>query len=245
MAAAASAPSIWEAPLRWRPRDAGLLSLRRAARAALLMPTLFAVALLGARDVQLTIFVAFGTFALLVLANFGGPLPSRAGAYVVTALVGAVLIVAGTLAGPVPWLAALTMLVVAFGVQFVGVFGGYVAASQVALQLAFVLAVSVPAPPSATPARVEGWLLASAVATVAALVLWPHHERLALRGRAAAACHSLAALIETRRDGAGSDAVRRREQAARDAVLTVRAEYAATPLRPAGPTRRDRAFASW
>lgn len=132
-----------------------------------LMPTLFAVALFGARDVQLTIFVAFGTFALLVLANFGGPLPSRAGAYVVTALVGAVLIVAGTLAGPVPWLAALTMLVVAFGVQFVGVFGGYAAASQVALQLAFVLAVSVPAPPSAVPARVEGWLLASAVAT------WP------------------------------------------------------------------------
>jgi uncharacterized membrane protein YccC len=90
---------------------------------------------------------------------------------------------------------------------------------------------------------VEGWLLAGAVATVAALVLWPQHERTALRERAAAACHALAALIEARRDGSGEAAVRRREEAAADAVRTVRAEYATTPLRPAGPTRRDRAFA--
>src|SRR5260370_17573078 len=102
MATAAPAPRLRQATLGWRPRDAGLLSLRRAARAALLMPALFGAALLGARNVQLTTFVAFGTFALVVLANFGGPLPSRAGAYAVTALVGAVLIVAGTLAGPRP-----------------------------------------------------------------------------------------------------------------------------------------------
>lgn len=37
--------------------------------------------------------------------------------------------------------------------------------------------------------------------------------------------------------------VGRREQAARDAVLTVRTEYAATPPRPAGHTRWDRPFA--
>jgi hypothetical protein len=35
------------------------------------MPAPFAVALLGAREVQPTTFVAFGTFALVVLANFG------------------------------------------------------------------------------------------------------------------------------------------------------------------------------
>ena len=99
------APSFREALLRWRPRDAGLLSLRRAARATVLMPVLLAVALLGAHNVQLTTFVGFGTFALVVLANFGGPLSSRTGAYLITALVGALLIVAGTLAGPVPWLA--------------------------------------------------------------------------------------------------------------------------------------------
>jgi uncharacterized membrane protein YccC len=244
MTTTSPAPSLREAPLRWRPRDGGLLSLRRAARAAVLMPALFAVALLGTHDVQLTTFVGFGTFALVVLADFGGRPLNRAGAYVATALIGAVLIVAGTLAGGLaPWVAALAMLVVAFAVQMAGVFGGYAAASQVALQLAFVLAVSVPAPPGAAVARVEGWLLASAVATVAALVLWPQHERAALRERAASAFHSLAALIEARRDTAGAAAIARRQEAAGEAVRTVRAEYAMTPLRPAGPTRRDRAFA--
>ena len=243
MATAAPAPSLREAALRWRPRDAGLLSLRRASRAALLMPALFALALFGTHDVQLTTFVGFGTFALVVLADFGGPTGSRAGAYAVTVAIGAVLIAAGTLAGQVPWVAAPAMLVVGFAVQFAGVFGGYALASQVALLLAFVLAVSVPAQPDAIPARVVGWLLAGAGATVAALTFWPQHERTVLRERAAAACHSLAALVEARCRGAGEAAVRPREEAATDAVVTVRSEYAATPLRPAGPTRRDRAFA--
>jgi uncharacterized membrane protein YccC len=206
------------------------------------MPALFALALATTHDVQLTTFVGFGTFALVVLADFGGPVPSRALAYVATAAIGAVLIVAGTLAGPVPWVAALAMLVVGFALQFAGVFGGYAAASQVALQLAFVLSVSVPAPPEAIPARVEGWLLASVVATSGALLLWPQHERTALRKRAAEALRALAALIEGRRGGSGAT-LGRREEAAREAVQTVGAEYAATPLRPAGPTRRDRAFA--
>jgi uncharacterized membrane protein YccC len=241
--AAAAAPTLREAPLRWRPRDAGLLSLRRAIRAALLMPALFALALFGTHNVQLTTFVGFGTFALVVLADFGGPTGSRAAAYAITVAIGAVLVVAGTLAGQVPWVAALAMLVVGFAVQFAGVFGGYALASQVALLLAFVLAVSVPAPPDAIPARVAGWLLAGAAATVAALALWPQHERTMLRERAAAACHSLAALVEARCEGAGEAAVRRREEAARNDVATVRSEYAATTLRPAGPTRRDRAFA--
>jgi uncharacterized membrane protein YccC len=243
MTTASQAPGLGQAFVRWRPHDAGLLSLRRASRAAVLMPVLFAVALLGTHDVQLTTFVGFGAFALVVLADFGGPAPSRVGAYVVTALVGALLIAAGTLAGPVAWVAALSMLAAGFAIQFAGVFGGYAASAQSALLLAFVLAVSVPAPSGVVPARVEGWLLASVGATVAALVLWPHRERQALGERAAAACHALAALIESRRDGGGGAAVRRREEAAREAVLTVRTEYATTPLRPAGPTRRDRAFA--
>jgi uncharacterized membrane protein YccC len=243
MVPAASAQSLWRALFEWRPHDAGLLGLRRAGRAALVMPVLLAAALLGTHDVQPTTFVGFGAFALVVLADFGGPASRRAVAYLVTALVGAVLIVAGTLAGQLTWLAVLSMLVVGFAVQFIGVFGGYAAASQSALLLAFVLAVSVPAPATATGARVEGWLVAGAAATVAALVLWPHRERRVLFERAAVACRALAALIETRREGGGEASVTRREEVARDAVSTARTAYAATPLRPAGPTRSDRALA--
>jgi uncharacterized membrane protein YccC len=243
MAATAPARSLLQTPLRWRPHDGGLLSLRRAARAALLMPALFAATLLGTHDVQLTTFVGFGAFAMVVLADFGGSLAGRVSAYATAAAVGAVLIIAGTVAGQTPWVAAVAMLVVGFGVQFAGVFGGYAAASQVPLLLAFVLAVSVPAPLGAIPSRVEGWLLASFVATLAALVLWPQHERTPLLGRAASACHALAALLQARRDGAGEESVQRLARVAREAVEGVRAEYAATPLRPAGPTRRDRALA--
>jgi uncharacterized membrane protein YccC len=228
--------------LGWRPTDAGLLSLRRACRAALLMPALFAVTLVGVGDPQLTTFAAFGSFSLLVLADFGGPEPARAGAYAVAALLGALLVAAGTLSGPVPWVAALAMFAVAFAIQFAGAFGGYAAASQIPLLLAFVLAVSVPAPPAALPGRLAGWLLASAVATAGAVLLWPRMERQALRERAAAACRALAELVVAGRSG-GADEITRRERAAETAARTVRTEYAATPLRPAGPTRRDRAFA--
>lgn len=206
------------------------------------MPALFASTLLGTHDVQLTTFVGFGTFAMVVLADFGGSAAGRASAYAAAAAVGATLIVAGTLAGQTPWAAASAMLVVGFGVLFAGVFGGYAAAAQVPLLLAFVLAVSVPAAVGAIPSRVEGWLLASFAAALSALVLWPQHEREPLRERATSACHALAALLKARRDRAGEESVERLAGVARQAVDGVRAEYAATPLRPAGPTRRDRAF---
>jgi uncharacterized membrane protein YccC len=188
-------PSLLERARRWRPTDPGLAGLRRASRAALVMPAAFAFAKLVLRDPQATTFVAFGCFSLIVLADFGGMRRPRAVAYLVATGVGAALVALGTLATPLPWLAALAMLVVGFWIQFAGVFGGYTAASQTALMLAFVLAVSVPAPPEALAPRVGGWLLAGAVSTVACILLWPRFERVQLMRRAATACHALGGLI--------------------------------------------------
>src|SRR5437588_1660825 len=115
---------------RLRPRDPGLASLRRAARAVLVIPPTFAFALLVIRDAQVTTFTVFGCFALLVLADYGGPRRARAVAYAVTTLVGVALVALGTLASATTWLAVLLMLVVAFAVQFVSVFGSYAAAAQ-------------------------------------------------------------------------------------------------------------------
>src|SRR2546427_8017439 len=86
----------------WRPDDAGFSSLRRAARAALVMPATFAVARFAVGDPQLTTFVAFGCFALMVMADFGGLRRPRAIAYLATTLVGAALLTLGTLATPLP-----------------------------------------------------------------------------------------------------------------------------------------------
>ena len=77
------------------PNDPGLSSLLRATRAAVIIPVSFAFAKFIIGDVQVTTFVSFGCFALLVMANFGGPRRPRAVAYVATVLVGAGLACSG------------------------------------------------------------------------------------------------------------------------------------------------------
>jgi hypothetical protein len=70
-------------------------SLKSAARAAIVMPAVFAVADKLIQDPQTATFAAFGSFAVLVLADFGGPLQSRLVAYITLAGVGAVNIAVG------------------------------------------------------------------------------------------------------------------------------------------------------
>jgi uncharacterized membrane protein YccC len=237
----ATIPAEAAAAARWRPDDPGLASLRRAARVALVMPALFALSEVVAHNTQVTTFVAFGCFALMVMADFGGLRAPRAAAYAVTILLGAVMVAVGTLASPVAWLAALAMFVVAFWVQMVGVFGSYAAAAQPALLLSFVLAVSIPAPPSAVGARLAGWLIAGLTSTLAGVFLWPRFERLKLRKKAALASRALAELFQRESEGVEA-AIPAARQAAEDAVRLATQEYSATAKRPAGPTRRDRAF---
>ena len=121
--------------LLWWPRDPGFAALRRALRAAIVIPLAMAFALLVFHHAQATINVVFGCFALLVLADFGGLRRPRAAAYVGTTLVGLVLVTLGTLASANPWVGASAMLLVGFVVSFAGVFGGYIAAAESALLL--------------------------------------------------------------------------------------------------------------
>ncbi|HEV3095579.1 MAG TPA: FUSC family protein, partial [Candidatus Dormibacteraeota bacterium] len=118
--------------------------------------------------------------------------------------------------------------------------GGYVAAGQTGMLLAFVIAVSIPASVSTIPARVEGWVLAGVISTLAGVFLWPRFERVMLHKHAAKACLSIANLVEGLR--ATSVDLDRLIAAARQAEQRARQQYAATAKRPAGPTRRDRAF---
>ena len=64
--------------LEWlRTRDRGFAALRRCGRAAIVMPALFALGdkVIGNPDVAT--FAAFGSFAMLVLVDFGGPMRER------------------------------------------------------------------------------------------------------------------------------------------------------------------------
>jgi uncharacterized membrane protein YccC len=233
----------WSTRLRaLLPDDPGLSGLRRAVRAALVIPATFAFAKFVINDVQVTTFVVFGCFALLVIADFGGMRLPRAIAYASTTLVGGGLVILGTLASTAAWVGALAMLLIGFAIQFAGVFGGYVPAAQTALQLSFVLAVSVPTPTSALGARLGGWFLAGIVSTLSGVFFWPRFEQVSLLRTAAAACRSLAGLIRAQREAPQHADLSRHQEAARAAVDRLRRQYAATPTRPIGPTRRARAF---
>jgi len=222
------------------PADPGFAALRRAARAALVIPPVFAINTLVLHGGQNVIFAVFGCFALLVMSDFGGQRPARALAYLTATLVGAALVTLGTAASASAGVAAAVMFVVGFAIAFSRVFGGYVAAAQTGMLLSFVIAVSIPAPASAIPARVGGWVMAGIISTLAAVFLWPRFERVKLRKQAAKACLVIADLAEALR--ANDRELPRLLAAARQAERAARQAYAATAKRPAGPTRRDRAF---
>jgi len=222
------------------PVDPGFAALRRALRAAIVIPPVFAFNTLVLHGGQDVIFAVFGCFALLVMSDFGGQRPARALAYLTATLMGALLVSIGTLASASAGLAAAVMFVVGFAIAFSRVFGGYLAAAQTGMLLSFVIAVSIPASASAIPTRVGAWVMAGIISTLAGVFLWPRFERVKLRKQAARACLAVANLVEAMRTN--DHELPRVLEAARQAEQAARQAYTSTAKRPAGPSRRDRAF---
>jgi uncharacterized membrane protein YccC len=222
---------LWQ---RLQRLDPNLVALRRGARAAVVVPLVFSIARLLIGDAQALIFVIFGSFALLVMADFGGPRRARLLAYLATVLAGAILVAFGTLVSATVAGAAVAMLSVGLALSFAAVLGGYPAAAQPALLLAFVIAVSLPAPAFEIPAQVGGWTVAGLVSTLAAAVLWPRPEGNDLPARAADAVLAVATAVSGPSPGSLA--------AAREAVRAAGDRYAAAARRPAGLSRPDRAY---
>ena len=225
------------------PHDPGYAALRRAARAAIVIPLAFAFTDLILREAQNLIFVIFGCFSLLVISDFGGFRRPRALAYLTATLAGAVLVALGTFVSSSPWLAALVMLVVGFVISFSRIFGGYIAAASIGLILSFVVAVTIPAAPDVIPARVGGWAMAGLVSTLAAIALWPRFERVKMHGSAANALQAAADLVQGMQSAQSEPDLPRLKAVARKAVDDARRTYATTAKRPDVPARRGRAFA--
>jgi uncharacterized membrane protein YccC len=225
------------------PRDPGFASLRRAIRAAIVIPLAFAFADLVLREPQMVIFVVFGCFSLLVISDFGGKRRPRAIAYLTATVIGAILVALGTLASSSAWIAAGVMFLVGFAISFSRIFGGYVAAANIGLLLAFVIAITIPAPADVIPARVGGWAIAGLISTVAAVALWPRFERVTTHHQAAKALSAIAELVEGMRREIGDRDLPRLQAVAREKVDAARQGYAAMAKRPFGPARRERAYA--
>ncbi|MFC7246615.1 hypothetical protein ACFQO7_29395 [Catellatospora aurea] len=112
----------------------------RGLRAAVLVPALFAFSLLVIKSPQVATFTAFGGFASLVLASFGGTRRDRAVAHTMLTAVGAVLIVIGTLVSHSVVAAAVVAAVAAFTSYFAAVIGPNDASGAAAAMLPYMLA---------------------------------------------------------------------------------------------------------
>jgi uncharacterized membrane protein YccC len=228
-------------PQGWlRARDPGLAALRRAGRAALVMPAMFALGEEVIGNPAVATFAAFGSFAMLLLVDFGGPMRDRLQAQAGLALAGAAFVCVGTVCSRSAWLGALAMGVVGFGVLFAGSVSSVLAGATVSLLLAFILPVSLAAPISSIPDRLAGWGMASAAALLAVALLWPAPARNPLRDAAIAACRALG--LRLRADAFYLLGGKARPSAERDdaiaqanaAVAVLHRVFFATPYRPTG-----------
>jgi Fusaric acid resistance protein-like len=179
---------------RLRQRDPEHDALRRALRAAIIVPLAAAISFAVGGGSQTLLFTIFGSVALLIVVDFPGNRPARALAYGGLGINGAVLITLGTLVAGYPWWSVALMFVLGVTVTFSGVLSEIVAAGQRATLLTFVLPVCTPVGP--IPERLLGWLIALAVCVPAALFVLPprHHDE--LRQHAAAVCQALADCLE-------------------------------------------------
>jgi uncharacterized membrane protein YccC len=214
-------------------------ALKSAARAAIVISAVFAIADKVIGQTEAPIFAAVGAFALLVLVEFEGPPRTRFLAYLGLGCVGATYITLGTLCSRSAWLAAAAMAAVGFATLFSGGFSGYFSAATNAAILIFVLPVTTPAANSAIPDRLEGWGLATGATICSVMLLWPIRRRADLQRQAAVAVRSVADVVD-------SDAKQFAERAAlaREAVGGLGRRLLGIKHRPTGPTAPMAALAS-
>jgi Fusaric acid resistance protein-like len=218
-------------------RDAGRLNvaaLRSAARAAIVIPAVFALTDKVIAQPQVSLLAAFGSFSILVLTEFAGTWRTRLLAYASLGAVGALYITLGTLCSRTPWIGAVVMGAVGFATLFSGVLGGYFAAGATGAILTFILPVTIPAPNSVIPQRLEGWGIAVGAGICAVMLIWPPRTRADLARSVAETLRTVAGYIE------GTVAA----DAARAAVDALGRRLLGSQHRPTGPTAPTAALTS-
>src|SRR5580704_4733825 len=213
----------------------------RTLRAVLVIPTLFALTYEGIGSLQMALFAAFGGFAHLIFASFGGSRRDKIIAHLMLAVIGSIGLIIGTAVNGITALAVLVTIPVAFGIFFAGVAGPNAASGVTAALLPFVLSVATPGTVSMIGDRLAGWWLASVVSTVAVLVLSPPSPGDRLRAAAAGSARALAAHLEASVSGTASAADTRACQAAKHELMSA---FASTPYRPVGLATADQGLAS-
>src|SRR5580693_7392860 len=213
----------------------------RTLRAVLVIPSLFALTYEGFGNLQMALFAAFGGFAHLVVASFGGSRRDKVIAHFGLAVTGSLGLIIGTAVSGVKWLAVLVTIPVVFGIFFAGVAGPNAASGVIAALFPYVLPVATAGTISMIPDRLAGWWLASAVSTVAVLVFSPPSPGDRLRAAAADSARALATTLDGAARGTATPADHQASQAAKHELMNA---FASTPYRPTGLATSDQALAS-
>jgi uncharacterized membrane protein YccC len=224
---------------RWWKPAWSVPAAMRAARATVVVPSLFAIGFEVIGDPQVALFATFGGFATLVIAGFGGTRRDKLAAHAGLAVAGSLVLIIGTLVSGTTWLAAVVTVPVTFAIFFAGIGGPNAASGSTAAMFAYVLPVASAGGAATIPSRLEGWWLASAAGTIAVLLLSPHTPGSRLRAAAADLAGELADRVRAaaRGEATGPDAMR----AAKDRL---RAAFTAAPYRPTGLAAPDQALSS-
>ena len=242
--------ALGETTLAWlRRHDPGLAATRRAGRTAIVMPGLFALCTQVLHSATMASFAAFGSFSMLLLVEFTGPMVQRLRAHAGLAVAWVVLICLGTLAARVTWVSTVATVIIGFIVLFSGVVSSVLAGASTSLLLAFVLPVATPAPLSQLPDRLAGAGLAAGAAMLAITLLWPRQSTYALSAPAARVCRTAATQLRCdaarlARDTDAPNAKRCRETTADAAAAAVdlRRAFDGTAYRPTGLSASSRAL---
>jgi uncharacterized membrane protein YccC len=224
----------------WWPEWSEAAGLR-ALRAVIVIPALFALTFKGFGDLQMALFAGFGGFANLVMASFGGSRRDKLEAHFGLAVIGSIGLIIGTAVNQIDWLAVLVTIPVAFGIFFAGLAGPNAASGVTAALLPFVLPVATPGTVGMIPDRLAGWWLASAVSTVAVLLISPPSPGDRLRTAAAGSARALATHLEASVRGTATAADRDACLAAKHELMSA---FASTPYRPTGLATADQGLAS-
>jgi uncharacterized membrane protein YccC len=194
------------------------------------MPTAFGLTqLLFSNSAQVGVFAAFGSFALLLLADVRGKPRTRLITYISLFVVGSCFITLGTLASTQKVVAVVAMAVVAFAVLFAGVISPLAATASTAALLTFVLPVALAQPVAAVGPRLLGWAIAGVFAIPASMLVWPPTWRDDLRRRLAATVSAVAQLAAARAQGGSGSEV---TAAVTKELSLLRAQFRATPYPP-------------
>ena len=149
-----------------------LAGLARGLRAAIVVPALFALGLFLIKQPLLAGFSVFGTFAHLVMVNYGASRTTRAVEAATLTSLGAILVTLGSVASVHTASAVVGAFAVGFLTEWPPSARGAIAVTRTALLLSFMLAVAVPASRRAIWQQLSGWVLAGLVAQPVLQLLW-------------------------------------------------------------------------